>query len=96
MHYVIYVNSTLKRISIVSDVACKKSTLRSESGGSVGKLKLSSEMKEKFEAAVTGGGASRRDSMKSSNEEEVGKLGDDRKKILEQKLRGGGGAGAGE
>ena len=73
---------------------------RSESGGSVGKLKLSSEMKERFEAAVTGGGGggSRRDSMKSSNEEEVGKLGEDRKKILEQKLRGAGssGAGAGE
>ena len=70
-----------------------KNPLRSESGGSVGKLKLSSVMKEKFEAAVTGGGTSRRDSMKSSNEEEVGKLGEDRKKILEQKLRGGGGAG---
>ena len=65
----------------------------------MGKLKLSSEMKEKFEAAVTGGGGSRRDSMKSSNEDEVGKLGEDRKKILEQKLRGGsssGGGGAGE
>ena len=72
-----------------------KNPLRSESGGSVGKLKLSSVMKEKFEAAVTGGGTSRRDSMKSSNEEEVGKLGEDRKKILEQKLRGGGGAGEG-
>ena len=57
-------------------------------------------MKERFEAAVTGGGGggSRRDSMKSSNEDEVGKLGEDRKKILEQKLRGAGssGAGAGE
>ena len=79
-------------------LAFNSNTLRSESGGSVGKLKLSSQMKEKFEAAVTGGGGggSRRDSMKSSNEEEVGKLGEDRKKILEQKLRGsssGGGAG---
>ena len=63
----------------------------------MGKLKLSSEMKERFEAAVTGGGGggSRRDSMKSSNEEEVGKLGEDRKKILEQKLRGAGSSGAG-
>ena len=80
------------------DTNCLQIPPRSESGGSVGKLKLSSEMKERFEAAVTGGGGgSRRDSMKSSNEEEVGKLGEDRKKILEQKLRAGSrGAGAGE
>ena len=62
----------------------------------MGKLKLSSEMKEKFEAAVTGGGSSRKNSMKSNNEDEVGKLGEDRKKILEQKLRGAGSGGAGE
>ena len=67
----------------------------SPSNGSVGKLKLTSEMKEKLEA-VTGGG-SRKNSIKStaskksdgSMEEAVGKLEEKRKLLMEQKLGAG-------
>jgi myosin-15 len=65
----------------------------SPSNGSVGKLKLTSEMKEKLEA-VTGGG-SRKNSVKSTTSKEdsmevggdpVGKLEEKKKLLIEQKL----------
>ena len=67
--------------------------------GSVGKLKLSSEMKEKLEAVT---GSSRKNSMRSNASSskrseleiapetiEVRKLSENRKMLLEQKLGGG-------
>ena len=68
----------------------------SPSNGSVGRLKLTSEMKEKLEA-VTGGG-SRKNSVKSTTSKEdsmdvggdpVGKLEEKKKLLIEQKLGAG-------
>ena len=61
---------------------------------SVGKLKMTKEMKEKLEHAVSGGG-SRKSSVRSSTsdldigEDGVKKLAENRKILLEQKLGGG-------
>ena len=70
----------------------------SPSNGSVGRLKLTSEMKDKLEA-VTGGG-SRKDSVKSTTSKKsedsmevggdpVGKLEEKKKLLIEQKLGAG-------
>ena len=68
----------------------------SPSNGSVGRLKLTSEMKERLEA-VTGGG-SRKNSVKSTTSKEdsmevggdpVGKLEEKKKLLIEQKLGAG-------
>ena len=70
----------------------------SPSSTSVGKLKLTSQMKEKLEA-VTGGGSSssRKNSIKSTNskkssveeEQEIGALAEKKKLLMEQKLGAG-------
>ena len=67
----------------------------SPSTGSVGKLKLSSELKEKL-VAVTGGETSRKNSVKSTgsrksddSSENVGKLEEKKKLLIEQKLGAG-------
>ena len=70
----------------------------SPSNGSVGKLKLTSEMKEKLEGAL--GGGSRKNSVKSTASKKsegsmetsgdpVGKLEEKKKLLMEQKLGAG-------
>jgi myosin-15 len=75
---------------VVSSTAKKTSKADSPGSGSIGKIKLSSEMKEKFEA-VTG---SRKNSVKSTTSKhsdhdgEIGKLDENKKLLMEQKLGG--------
>ena len=67
-----------------------------QTGGNVGKLKISSEMKEKLEAAMGSRKSSVRENSREraglegiNGEEGVKKLNENRKMILEQKLGGG-------
>lgn len=78
----------------IQDIDWTISKPESPSNGSVGKLKLSSEMKEKLEAVH---GGSRKNSIKSttskksdaSMDEPVGKLEEKKKLLMEQKLGAG-------